>query len=182
MKLRSRERSPLAGFRAAGRTTDRPLLAILSRLQQRYGRAFASEGGLRRMIYEDTGLMPGVGTLVRAIHRLADLGLVVNVWLRAGQELPDGNIAAHGTRLVWVPKARRQRRAAKQYNAKQDRRAGYQTRLTGHGAAELVKKLSGAIASAPPAPRESDLIERERARQLRALADLEAAWQKPPDG
>jgi len=169
-------------FRDHGRTVDRPLLNLLTRLQEKYGQSYASEGGLRRMIAQDTGHLPGVTTLQKAIVRLGKQGLVVNVPLRAGQIMPDGATATHGTRLVWVPKTRRQRRAARGFNAKQDRHAKYETRHTGNDA----RKLVAAIAAPPPAPPRptADPHAAERARQLaaaRAWAAEHDDVKKPPD-
>jgi hypothetical protein len=167
-------------FRDHGRMVDQPLIDLLTRLQQRYGQAYASEGGLRTMIARDTGHMPGVTTIAKALRRLAAQGLVVHVWLRAGQIKPDGKPCTHGTRLVFVPKTRRQRRAARAFNARQDRRAGYETRRTVHAARELVAK----IGAPPPAAPARDPFAAERARQLAAARERPDLWvderEKPP--
>lgn len=176
--VRSREVvRDLPNLRDHGRTVDRPLLALLGRLQQRYGHAFASEGGLRRMIAQDCGHCPGVTTVQKALRRLGAQGLVVQVWLRAGQILPDGAVCTHGTRLVYLPKNRRQTRAAQHFNRLQNRREGYETRHTAHTARELVAKIA-----APPAPPErpmEDPFAGERARQLAALREWAAAHEPP---
>jgi hypothetical protein len=170
-------------FRDHGRTVDRPLLDLLVRLQARHGRAYASEAGLRRMICADTGHMPGVTTVQKALRRLGAQGLVVQVWLRAGQIMPDGAVSTHGTRLVFAPQARRARRAAIAWNARQDRRAGYETRMTARRASELVGKIA-APPAAPPRPT-VDPFAAERARQLATAEEWakqhDDATKKPPD-
>lgn len=182
-KIASREVvRDLANFRDHGRTVDRPLLALLCRLQQRNGRAWASEGGLRRMLAEDTGHCPGVTTLAKALVRLAKQGLVVHVWLHRGQIMPDGGVCSYGTRLVYVPKGRRERRAAAVFSAQQNRRAGYETRMTGHRAKELLAKITRPLPSPPP----GDPFAAERARQLAAAREWSAKNEerpevKPPD-
>jgi len=181
-RIASRERvTTLPNFRSAGRTVDRPLLTLLARLQQKHGKAFASEGGLRRMIAQDTGHCPGVSTLQKALVRLGKQGLLVQVWLRAGQILPDHGVASHGTRLVWLPQCRRQRLSARAWNAKQDRRSGHETRMSGHKASELVSKLAGPPAPPSYVPDTGKSLDTERARQLAALADW-ARKERPPDG
>ena len=176
-------------FRDHGRMVERPLLDLLTRLQQRYGSAYASEGGLRTMIARDTGHMPGVTTVAKALRRLAKQGLIVHVWLHAGEIKPDGQQCTHGTRRVWVPKTRRQRLAARAFNAKQDRRAGYETRLTGRQARELHSLLTvgkPAPALERPAPTGGDPFAAERARQLAAARERPELWitderKKPPE-
>lgn len=171
-------------LRDHGRGCEQWLLDLLVRLQAKYGQAYASEGQLRTMIGEDHGHWPGVTTVRKALRRLAKQGLLVQVWLRAGQIKPNGKPCLYGTRLVWVPKCRRQRRAARRFNERQDRRAGYETRLTGHGARELVAKIA---APPPPAPRPTvDPFADVRARQLAAALARTDLWtdappKKPPE-
>ena len=60
-------RTEAPNFRDAGMMVDAPLLNVVASLQKRYGEAFASEAGLRQMIAQDTGHMPGVDTIPRAL-------------------------------------------------------------------------------------------------------------------
>src|ERR1700682_3720959 len=97
----SRDRFP--NFRDHGKMVDRPLLDLLARLQKRYGEAWASEDGLRRMICEDVGHMPGVDTIACAPERLERQGAVRQFWLKPGGIKPDGSPCTFGTRLVHLP-------------------------------------------------------------------------------
>lgn len=176
-------------FRSQGRLVEKPLLRLLCRLQEYFGfgQVFASVGALRRMLLEDEGCMAGVTVIERRIDALRDRGLVVTKWIQKGQLLPDGEEARVGTRQLWIPRTRHSRRAAKAFNAKQDRRAKVVTKYVGHDVRDLMRKL----APHPPAPPASvapaaDPYEQERARQL-ALAALwsdEQAEREPdkPDG
>src|SRR5271166_242797 len=85
-------------FRDHGRTVDAPLLRVLASLQRQYGEAFASESGLRAMIWQDTGHMPGVDTIPTALERLERQGLLQQQWLKAGGIKPDGGVCSKGTR------------------------------------------------------------------------------------
>lgn len=172
----------LPNFRDHGRTVDTGLLRLVGRLQARYGQAFVSERSLRAMLHEDVGLMAGVSTLPKALVRLAAQGLVVQVWLVAGQILPDGSPCTHGARLLWCPQNRRQKQSARSFNAKQDRRVGERNRFVPAArAADLVSKLAAgkAVPSAPP-PDMRPMVDAAKA----ALATLAAQWAregKPPD-
>lgn len=184
-------RVPLPNFRDHGRTTDAALLRLVGRLQVRHGKAFTSERVLRVMIHEDTGLLPGVSTIPKAIDRLRDQGLVVQQWLYAGQVLPDGSTATHGARLLWCPQNRRQRFSARAYNAKQDRRVGVKNRcVPASRAGELLEQVAAGKAlptqgktAAEREKLEAKAFEERRAEQLRAARELAAQWDdKPPDG
>jgi hypothetical protein len=175
----------LPNFRDAGRTVDTPLLRLVGRLQAKFGRAFVSERSLRAMLFEDTALMAGVSTLPKALTRLGAQGLVVQVWLVAGQILPDGSACTHGARLIWCPQNRRQKKSAAAHNAKQDRRIGERNRLVPVGAASaLLGKLAAGKALAPVERVADEHLARREAAKA-ALAELAALWQregkKPPD-
>lgn len=166
-------------FRDHGRTVDRPLLKLLSNLQRRQGRAWASEGGLRKMLCEDIGHMAGTTTIAKALARLAVQGLVVHVWLVPGQILPDGAECTHGTRLVWVPKTDRQRRAAQRFRAQRDARTPYRTRAVGFDVRRLAAKLGAAERPTMPTAAPLSPIEAHRVRveqELAKLRALEAEW------
>jgi hypothetical protein len=173
-------------FRDHGRTVDRPLLRVATNLQARYGRAWASEGGLRKMICEDVGHMPGKTTIAKALVRLALQGLVVQVWLVAGQILPTQEVCTHGTRLVWVPRGDRQRRAAKRFTAAQPDGRQYRTRNVGFDVRQLTAKIAAAERpSMPPAPepdyRARALEQLERARREHPELFTDEKNKKPPD-
>lgn len=185
-------RVPLPNFREHGRTTDAALLRLVGRLQVRHGQAFTSERVLRVMLHEDTGLMPGVSTIPKAIDRLRDQGLIVQEWLYAGQILPDGSMASHGARLLWCPQNRRQRFSARAYNAKQDRRVGVKNRCVPASSAGAIVAQVAAGKALPPtqgktaAEREeleAKAFESRRAESLRRARELAAQWadDKPPD-
>lgn len=178
-------RDEVPNFRDHGKTVDRWLLDLLVRLQKKFGRAWASEAGLRFMIAQDTGHMPGVGTIPSALLRLAAQGLLVQVWLYAGQVKPDGGTCDYGTRLIRVTKTEKERSAARRFFAEHKRTEGVKNRLTGHDAGMLVARLGAAARpSMPPAPPE-DSYRARAAKQLADLAELEARWARegsPPKG
>jgi hypothetical protein len=179
-------RSRFPNFRDHGRMVDRPLLAVLASLMKKHGEAFASEAGLRRMICEDTGHMPGVDTIPTALERLEETGVLTQRWLKPGGLLPDGRPCTYGTRLVYLPQCRPHRRALA---SKRNRREG----VTGRPDRRALDTLQAARASigkavAPIAERDGGL-DRRRDAELARLRDLEAQWaaaapvdpDKPPD-
>jgi hypothetical protein len=182
---RTREVIPRArcpNFRDAGRTVDAPLLKVLANLQKKHGEAFASEAGLRHMIAQDTGHMPGTDTIRRALERLEALGLVAQVWLKPGGILPDGGVCTYGTRLVHVPACHRDRRALRA----RARRDGETRRVHRRALAELGSARAQVAAILTPAPAPAVDFERRRRAQLEALAALErdgfpSSPSRPPD-
>lgn len=164
---------------------DRPLLAVLGNLQKKHGEAFASEAGLRRMVCEDTGHMPGVDTIPTALERLEEAGIVTQRWLKPGGLLPDGSPCTFGTRLVVLPKCRLQKRVLKS----RTRRDG----VTGRPDRRALASLDQARRSigktlAPTTTPHAPFEERRQAEIARAQA-LAAQWEreggpdpkKPPD-
>lgn len=180
-------RSEHPNFRDHGRMVDRPLLDLLSRLQKRHGRAYASEAGLRQMICEDTGHMPGVGTLPAASKRLGEQGLLVDVWLTRGNILPSGESCNAGVHLLWVPRTDGQKAAARAFN-KEHGRKPYRNRLTGHDAHTLLARLGAAARPSMPA-RGEDVFDPEAAlarteeslATARAWVEAERAAGRDPD-
>jgi hypothetical protein len=134
------------------------------------------------MIFEDTGHMPGVGTIAKALERLGEQGLLAQLWLVPGQILPDNNVCTHGTRLIWLSKNRRQRYATKRFNREQKRRLGHRNRNVGFD----VRKLSTlGMRPVPSAAAMPDETYRERSnREIERLRELEKGWlgetEKPP--
>jgi hypothetical protein len=184
--IASRERVPTSewpNFRDHGRMVDRALLHVAGNLQRKYGRSWASEAGLRRMICQDTGHMPGVTTIAKALVRLARYGVVVQVALAPGQLKPDGELCTHGTRLVWIPRTQRQRHAAKRFNADQDRSKRYYTRPVSFDVRRELAKIGAAERpSMPPAPLDMRARAREQIEQARREhPELWADGGKPPD-
>jgi hypothetical protein len=165
-------------FRDAGRTVDHSLLRISENLQRPYGRGWASEGGYRKMVCQDTGLMPGATTVAKAFARLAAQGLIVQVWLVPGQMLPNKEVCTHGTRLVWVPKTDRQRYAAKRFAKSRSARTPYRTRNVAFDPRMLVARIAAAERPSMPAAGESaiEADRRRRAEQIAKLAILEQEW------
>jgi hypothetical protein len=186
-KLRTREVVPISehpNFRDHGRTVDAPLLRVLANLQRRHGECFASEAGLRRMICEDVGHMPGVDTVPCALERLEAQGLLEQRWLKPGGILPDGSVCTHGTRLVIVPRCRIHRRGL----AARARRDGTTNRVQERMLQTLEQARASAMKPPPPADDRARALERKRAEDLARLAQLADAWAledaakgRPPD-
>ncbi len=186
-KLRTREivpREEAPNFRDHGKMVDRALLKVIGSLQKKHGEAFASEAGLRRMICEDTGHMPGVDTIPTALERLERQGVVEQRWLKPGGVLPDGSPCTHGTRLVFLPQCRHDRRALR---ARANRREGVTNRVD-RRALETFTEARATIAKHVAAPdnRQQD-ADRKRREDLARLAELDARGffdkpgEKPPD-
>jgi hypothetical protein len=178
-KLRTREvvpRTEFPNFRDSGMTVDRALLRILGNLQRKYGESFAAESGLRRMIAEDTGLMPGVDTIPTALERLEAQGLLTQEWLLAGGIKPDGAECTSGTRLVRVAMNRRERFAFAARAQRRNRREGV-TRRVHVRALQTFEQARASIAKAvaPPDTQAAD-AERRRREGLEGLAELAAQW------
>ena len=169
-------RSEWPNLRDHGRTVDAPLLRLLSNLQRGAGRSWASEGGLRRMICQDIGHMPGTTTVAKALVRLGVQGLVVPVQLYPGQILPDGRVCTHGTRLVWVPKTDKQRRASARFNAERNKRGPYRTRTSGFDSRVLTARLAAVERPAMPPLSPMEAHRKRVDEQLAKLRALEAVW------
>jgi hypothetical protein len=172
-------RTEFPNFRDHSRMVDGPLLNVLASLQKQYGEAFAAESGLRRMICEDTGHMPGVDTIPTALERLEAQGLLTQEWLRAGGIKPDGTPCLKGTRLVRLAVNRRERFAFRSRARERDRRDGT-TRRVNRNALQTLAQARASIASAvaPPDDRQQ-AADRKRTEDLRRLAELGDEWAKP---
>lgn len=181
-KLRTREvvaRDRFPNFRDHGRMVDRPLLDVLASLQKRYGEAFASEAGLRRMICQDTGHMPGVDTIPTALERLEAQGLVAQRWLKPGGILPGGGPCTYGTRLVFLPQCRRDRRGLQARAGRRDGVTYRGDRRKLHTLEQAKRSIAQQFRAPPPAPATD--IEDKRRRDLERLAALQASWTDKPD-
>lgn len=186
-KLRTRERvstSEHPNFRDHGRTVDAPLLNVLASLQKKHGESFASEAGLRRMICEDVGHMPGIDTVPSALERLEAQGLLEQRWLKPGGILPDGSVCTHGTRLIIIPRCRRHRRGL----AARARREGTTNRVQHRMLETLEQARRGAFRPLASTDDRVRALERKRAEDLARLEQLGEAWAledaakgRPPD-
>jgi|GEM_PF-6331973 hypothetical protein len=189
--LRTREvvaRDRFPNFRDHGRMVDIPLLRVLASLQKKHGEAFASEAGLRRMICEDVGHMPGVDTVPSALERLERRGVVQQEWLLRGGLMPDGSECRRGTRLILLVIGRARQRAAAARARARNRRIGV-TRRPDWGALSTLEaarnRLAKTLEPPPGPPRER--LEDVREREVGRLRELEAQWaahakpDKPPE-
>lgn len=156
---RTREAVPKTehpNFRDSGRSVDAPMLRVLTNLQRKYGEAFVAEAGLRKMVCEDTGLMPGQDTIRRALERLERKGLIEQEWLHKGDVLPNGAVAFAGMHLVIVPVCRttpgrwlERKLARKRLGA--FRREGIRAAQGGESVSRLLLAKTQAVPP-PPAP------------------------------
>jgi len=171
-------------FRDAGRTVDASILRILGHLVRRYGESWVSEAGLRRMICEDTGRLPGLDTVRRALGRLEEQGVLEQRHLLAGGILPDGSVCTHGTRLIGLPQCRRARRGL----VARSRRETEIRRVQRRKLVALERARAEAFRPAPLADTatRARALEDKRSADLARLAELEAVWdeedqkKKPP--
>ena len=180
-------RAECPNFRDHRMTVDAPLLKVVASLQRRYGEAFASEAGLRQMIGNDTGHMPGVGTLVDALERLQRRGILKQVWLepangrtgRPADVLPTGERVVFGTRLIFLAQSRGQKRAFRAHarsRAQQNKRRFLTLVQARAEVAQAVDSAAPLSEAAWEARRQAQL---EAARAFVA-AGLDDAPPKPP--
>lgn len=182
-------RAECPNFRDHRMTVEAALLRVLASLQRRYGEAWASEAGLRQMIAEDTGHMPGVDTIPCALERLERRGILKQVWLepsnkrtgRAADVLPNGQRVVFGTRLIFLAKSRGQRRAFRAHA----RRRAQDNKRAFLSLVQARTTVANAVASA--APMSADAWEARRQAQLEAARAFVAQGldappsTKPPD-
>jgi hypothetical protein len=184
VRPRTREVIPTTvhpNFRDHGKTVDAPLLRNVGNLSRKNGEAIASEAGYRKMICEDTGHMPGVGTIPAALDRLAKQGLLQQVWLKPGGILPDGSVCTHGTRLVVLSVNRRERVTARAANR---RATAVQRRYVAQDVQAALQRVAKPKALTPQPTDDEARQNREellrRARELGAQWEREDALKKPP--
>ena len=164
------------------------MLKVIASLQRRYGEAYASEAGLRKMIADDTGHMPGVRTLTCALERLERQGVLKQVWLQPGDKrtgrpkdrLPTGELVKWGTRAIYIARCRRERFAFRSHARL--RREENQRRFLSLTQARTA--IAQAVASVTPAL-SADAWEARRQAQLAAARafvaeGLDVAPPKPP--
>jgi hypothetical protein len=166
-------------LRDHGRTVDASLLRILGHLQARYGEAFATEAGLRKMFCEDEGHMPGVDTVPKALRRLEAQGLLEQRHLVRGGILPDGQVCSAGARLIVLHQLR-DRRTRRAWASARERVTG---RIQRSKAASLDAARSSMFtpqASRDGADDRQRQADAKRAADLVRLAALAKEW-KPPD-
>ena len=173
-------------FRDHHMTVDRPLMDLVWSLTKRYGEAFASESGLRRMLCEDTGHMPGVDTVPCALERLEGMGLLAQDWLLKGGIMPDGEPCHAGTRLLIPARDRHERRAFILRAKRRNRRVGVKRLPDAVALATLGKaraQIALAVAPLPDTAAHFDAQRRAQLEALRALAAtgaFDAPREKPP--
>lgn len=166
-------------LRDHGLTVDAALLRILGNLQARYGEAFATEAGLRKMFCEDEGHMPGVDTVVKALRRLEAQGLLEQRHLVRGGILPDGHVCAAGARLIVL----HQLRDRKTRRAWESARERVTRRIDRRRVASLLEARGTMFAPAVARDGADDRqrqADAKRTADLDRLAELAKTW-KPPD-
>jgi hypothetical protein len=157
-------------------TVDREALRILVNLQRARGWAYITDAGLRVAFCEDTGHMPGVGTMYAALERMRALGLLHVVWLLKGGLRPDGEPATAGMWLIRVALNRGERQS---FFGRYKRAREKTTGRINHRAVFELMTSKRAAAPAPPAstlgPSDFERRRDEQLARLRALApELEA--------
>jgi hypothetical protein len=169
-------------FRDHGMMVDRALLKIVANLQRRHGEAWASEAGLRHMIAQDTGHMPGVSTVPKALDRLERAGILVHRELRRGKVLPDGDVCRLGTVLIYLPQNRAARRALAARARRQNDPDPYRVRPRAPSdLADVRKEIARAVEPHAPDEREQAAA-RARQQGTAALAELAAQWERETPG
>lgn len=112
----------MPNFRDHGLMVDRPLLRLVGSLAKRDGYATVSEASLRAMIHQDTGHLPGVRTVPKALKRIEADGRLEATWIHRGEVGHNDKRAEVGylqIRLVF----RYERRAVASRAPKRDRRS-----------------------------------------------------------
>ena len=171
-------RTDVPNFRDHGLIVDRALLKLLRSLQRDHSYGWASERRLRIMVHEDTGHLPGVGTLPAAMRRLELLGYVQVRWIHSGGLKPDGSLASRGTLRTRVAVNRDERRTIAREARRVNRRLNVSARVT---YADPVSALVETLAPAGQRyddrwTRPSEAAE-EQARFDRQKARNVAAWE-----
>lgn len=169
-------------FRDHGKTVDAGLLRLLCRLQRKHSVAWFAEAGARKMLCEDVGHMPGVGTIPAALKRFEALGLIAHDWCTRGSVMPDGSVAAEGCHLVIVPQVRVPAHFARANAARKPHERIVHGRINPQRVHELRRRM-GAIAPrlANPVDRAATL-ERKREEDLARARELAAKWEREERG
>lgn len=164
-------------FRDHRKSVAGPLLALLCRLQRKHGWTYVAEAGLRKMLCEDTGHMPGMDTVRRALDRLEELGYLHQVWLLKGGVMPDGGETYAGIRLIRVAMSRDERHSfLARARARARHREGRETttgRVNHRALFDLmtVQKSAAPSAAAPPVD-----VDARRRENVAAVSALMASW------
>jgi len=170
-------------FRDHGKMVDRPLLRVLSSLQKGHCAAWASEASLRRMICEDTGHAPGVGTLPKALARLHRQGIVIALWLKPGGLMPDGSPCTYGTRWVELPHNRHAARAFRARSRREQAISNRPSREDRLSVEQARAKIAQAIEKLPDTRADFERMRRDALEALEALRSSgfeDAPRPKPP--
>lgn len=180
-----RERIPTSrhpNFRDHGKMVDTALLRALCKMQRKHGIAWFSEAGIRKWLCEDTGHMPGVGTIPKALDRLEADGILRRDWCTRGSIKPDGEKACEGCMLVMVPQARIAPKVARELVARTPQERIVHGRINPQRIHELRARM-GAIAPRLAATDDrAAALERKRADDAQRLRDLAAQWERENRG
>jgi hypothetical protein len=160
------------------------LLKNVANLQRKHGEAWASEAGMRKMIGEDSGHMPGPSTVPKAVRRLAKHGLMLYRSLKKGDVMPDGSICRKGTMLLYVPVNRQEKRALRTLAEHQAERDPYRVVPNAAKSFQDTKKKIATVYKLPRDPNEESM-DRKVSEARRLIAQSVAAdpslWLgKPP--
>jgi hypothetical protein len=166
-------RSLWPNLRDHRKTVDRELLRILVNLQALHGWAFITDAGLRVLFCEDTGHMPGVGTMYAALERMRAQGLLHVKWLVKGGLRPDGEVATAGMWLIRVAMSRAERQ---HFLGRYKRTREIFTGRINHAAVFALMTPVRKVASAPPSTLAADEWGRKREDAKRRARELEAVW------
>lgn len=163
-------RTAWPNFRDHRKSVDAALMHLLCNLQRAHGWSYASEAGLRQKICEDVGHMPGMDTVRRALDRLAELGLLHQVWLLKGGILPNGDVASAGTRLIRVAMSRAERHSfiARARNRGREKSTG----RVNHRALFELMTAQRTVAPPPPPLDAARVFEERRAAAVLAAQEL----------
>lgn len=162
-----------------------PVKLLIFVLSRKHGWAWASDDGMRAMIHEDTGRWPGVRQPTRKVAELGALGEVERYWVRAGDFLPDGKLAAKGTQITrLVARAElRARGETRESIAKRNARIRYETqpkdyreRLT--ALKKQLNKRAKDERSREPEELPLERLARLKAEALAKVAALPTDWEK----
>ena len=90
---------------------DAPLTKVIRSTQRRWGYAALSEAMIRAMILQDTGHVPGVNTIPKALRRLELDGQLECRWVEANGRHPNGGQVDFGILRIRLAKNTQDRRA-----------------------------------------------------------------------
>jgi hypothetical protein len=175
---------PIPNFRTNGKRTRRQVLRIIASLQRRDGVAAVTEAGIRCLIWQDTGCLPGKDTIKKCIDRLELDGVIGYDWLAKGADMPDGGECKVGVRLLWhlPPDTRDYKRAMA---AIERRELGIRRKpISGRrlpSIRDAIKRVQDAYRvkrKGPLSDAEAEAMAPDDAAARRLCADLMAQWSR----